>query len=311
MFKWPVPPSSQAPRHVLADFAEMTCLKENNTSTTNLSRLLKGLEENDYPDGVPVEDDVDAFAREAFVEIENRLRVCRDKYPFEIRNEGTSLKVNQDLDNPSHVIYKYLLLATRLDMNQQRNQGNIDGTLLLEELSAEVGRAYFGSRAKSLVFGTAAESSDFVSRVNALCGKIGEGGGFSNNSGAGRTLARDGKLDVVVWKPFSDHLPGKLIGFGQCKTGSNYKDELTQLNPSAFREKWLKTALVVMPIRMFFVSEALALRESDRFNLALEAGLTFDRCRIIDFCHGIAECVLARVKCWTEAAAKANGLSWV
>ncbi len=308
MFKWPVPPSPQAPRHVLADFAEMTCWKENNTSMTSLSRLLKGLEENDYSDGVPEEDDVDGFAREAFVEIENRLRVCRDGYPFEIRNQGTTLRVNQDLDNPSHVIYKYLLLATRLNMNQQRNQGNLDGTFLLEELGAEVGRAYFGSRAKSLVFGTAAESSDFECRINNLCKEIGEGGGFSNNSGAGRTFAKDGKLDVVVWKPFSDHLPGKLIGFGQCKTGSNYKDELTQLDPSAFREKWLRNALVVMPVRMFFVSEALALKESDRFDVALDAGLTFDRCRIVDFCDGVDECVLARLRHWTEAAAEANGL---
>lgn len=33
--------------------------------------------------------------------------------------------------------------------------------------------------------------------------------------------ARDDKLDKVVWIPFEDRLPGRLIVSAQCKTGAS------------------------------------------------------------------------------------------
>ena len=304
MFKWPNSPSPRSPKHELADFAELNCWQNKNTSATALSRMLGRLEENDYSGGVPEEDETDESIVEAYVEIERRQNVCGGDYPFAIGGEGLTLRAIPDDRSPSHLIYKFLLLATRLNMNSQRCHAGIDGTQLFEELAAGVAKEYFGARAESLVFGARPDDANFGAKVDYLCGQLQEGGGFANGGSLRGTRAGDGKLDIVVWKPFADGLPGKLIGFGQCKTGTSYQDSTAQLQPSAFRDKWMRNPLVVLPVRMFFVAEALALSEDDRSEIAIDAGLLFDRCRIVDFCAGIEDGVLGKVRNWTAAAAE-------
>ncbi|MCY4614706.1 MAG: hypothetical protein OXB94_13945, partial [Nitrospira sp.] len=83
-----------------------------------------------------------------------------------------------------------------------------DGTLLFEELAAEAAREYLGARAESLVFGTAAGTADFPGKGNALFGKIREGNGFVNRDETPPN-ENDDKLDIVVWKHFTDGLAGK------------------------------------------------------------------------------------------------------
>lgn len=308
MFTWPSTPSTRAPRHELADFIELTCWRDGRASATHFSRLLGRLEENDYSiSGVPEEETLERTIEEAYEEIEHRYTACRGGYPFRIENNGYSITYDYQSGNPRHYVYQYLLLATRLNMNNNRNHAGIDGTLLFEKVAAETAREYFGSHAESLVFGTAAGESSFESKVNDLCNRLQEGGGFQANRPI-RTTARDGKLDVVVWKPFTDGFPGKLIGFGQCKTGTHYRDSLTQLQPMAFRDKWLRSAIVVPPVRMFFVTEALSSSKDERTDIAIDAGLLFDRCRIVDFCNQIDAGVMAEVTSWAHAAANASDL---
>jgi hypothetical protein len=189
-------------------------------------------------------------------------------------------------------------------MSNNRCHAGIDGTLLFEELAAEAGRQYLGARAESLVVGTAA-ASNFPAKVDDLCARIREGNGYVNR-GDNTSNEKDGKLDVVVWKHFSDRLSGKFIAFGQCKTGTNYKDTLAQLQPDSFCRKWLLTPLSLPPVRMFFLAEALP--RSSWYDVASDAGLLFDRCRIVDFCDEVGDDVLRQVTDWTEAAAHAAEL---
>ena len=300
MFKWPGTPSAQALKHELADYAELVCWKQGSTSTTALSADLGRLEENDHSDGVPEEEETDEVVTAAYEEIERRGEACRDGYPYVIGKQGYSLRDNQETENHRHIIYKYLLLATRLNMKDNRVHADIDGALLLEQLAADVAREYLGDRAESFVFGTAAGMPEFSKKVDELCVRMKEGGSFVKRDEAPPN-EKDGKLDVVVWKHFTDGLPGKLIAFGQCKTGTNYRDTLTQLQPDSFSDKWLQLSLALTPVRMFFISEALS-RDS-WFNIARDAGLLFDRCRIVDFCDDISADVLKKVEVWTAAAA--------
>ena len=304
MFKWPGTPSSRPPEHELADYAELVCWKQGSTSMNALSADLDRLGENDYSDGVPEEEELPQVVEEAYLEIERRQEACGDGYPFVIGGKGYTLHASQEA-NSNYTIYKYLLLATRLNMKDKRAHAGIDGASLFEELASEAARQYLGLRAESIVFGTAAGMADFPGKVNDLCKRIKEGDGYVNRNEAPPN-ERDGKLDVVAWKHFADRLPGKLIAFGQCKTGTNYKDTLTQLQPDSFCKKWLRSPLVLTPMRMFFVAEALS--RSRWANTSYDAGLLFDRCRIVDFCDGINGAVLEKVTTWTKAAAEGNGL---
>ena len=309
MFEWPGDPSPHAEEHELADFLELAAWRDGGTSAVALSRLLGRLGENDYSSGVPEEDEMDRAAENAFAELEHRGQACDGGYPFVLGGEGVTVQ----LDEPGHEeaaarysIYKYLLLATRLNMRDNRRHAGHDGALLFEELAAEAARGYLGTRSESLVFGTAAGAAKFPDKIDVLCGRMGEGGGFHNRDDA-PPRERDGKLDVVAWKPFADCRPGKLIAFGQCKTGTHYRNELTQLQPDSFCSKWLRIQPAVTPARMFFLAEA---RPRTRWrSLAVDAGILFDRCRVVDFCRDPCPDVQEKVREWTRAAAEATGLS--
>ena len=305
MFKWPGVPSTRAPEHELADFAELLCWKQGTVSVTDLYRDLGRLAENDYSRGVPEEEDIPSYIEDAFQEMERRKLACGGGYPFQFGNNGNVLYMIHSVNNYKCLVYKYLLLATRLNMSNNRQHGGIDGTELLEYLSAEVAREYLGGRAVSIVFGTAEDSPDFPNKIDNLCLSLGEGEGFFSRGG-GSKRRRDGKLDVVAWKPFSDQREGKLIAFGQCKTGTNWKADLTQLQPEAFCSKWFKSQPVHIPVRMFFVAEALP--SIDWRNESVDAGLLFDRCRIVDFCDHIEKDLSANLRTWTAAASNATGL---
>ena len=301
MFKWPEAPSPRAEEHELADFVELVTWRDGRMSAVELTRSLGRLDEADYSEGVPEEDEVDARVETVFAELERRDEACAGGYPFSIGDSGQTVRSKESVCE-RHMIYRYLLLATRLNMNDNRLHGGLDGTQLFEELAAESVRCYLGERSVSLVFGTVAHGNSFINRINDLCERLGEGGGFSTRSD--RVLRqRDGKLDIVAWTPFSDRQSSKLTMFGQCKTGTHYKDQLTQLQPDSFCNKWLRSQPAVSPVRTFFVSEALP--RSRWRDMAVDAGLLFDRCRIVDFSDTASADVLKKVQVWTAAAAAA------
>ena len=309
MFKWPGVPYASDPQNELADFAELLCWKQGTASVTDLSQAIGRLADNQYSNGVPEEEEIPRYIEAAFEEIELRIGACDGGYPFGVDDRGNVLHAIEDTEDGRFVVYKYLLLATRLNMGtgqgNNRSHAGIDGTHLLEELSAETCREYFGDRAESLVFGTAAGVTNFPAKVENLCNMIQEGDGYaSHTENIGNE--RDGKLDVVVWKHFSDRLAGKLIAFGQCKTGTSYQNTLAHLQPDSFCRKWIQSPLTLTPMRMFFVAEALG--RGNWYNAASDAGLLFDRCRIVDFSNRLSKPLVDRVQGWTSAAAEATGL---
>lgn len=306
MFKWPGEPTPRASEHEMADFVELQAWKHSSMSMMHLIRFLDQNADPDYSAGVPIEDDEEEWTEKAYTEIERRKEGCGgDGYPFKMKEDGHQLEVLQEVKDHRHIVYKYLLLATRLNMGNNRVHEGIDGTLLFEELAAEVSREYFGPRSESLVFGTATGGIKFQEKVDDLCALLNEGDGYKSTQY--NPHQKDGKLDIVVWKPFADSLPGKFIGFGQCKTGTYSRDHTTRLMPESFCKRWLQSPLAFTPIRLFFISEALP--RNDLCYMSTDTDLLFDRCRIIDFSNNLDQDLLKKITTWTKGAAKFTGLS--
>lgn len=297
-------PSISDSLNELSDYEELNCLKEGIASMQALSKRLGISSERDYvlEGGVSGEEEEDNIAADIYREIELRSSSCGGGYPFTINSQGNSIN-NEKSNDYRFIIYKYLLLATRLDMNKYRMQNSIDGTKLFEKLSAEIAKNYLGSRANSLVFG---DSGNFETKINNLCQEIGEGGGFDNRDST-KPKVKDDKLDIVAWKSFSDGYPSKLLIFGQCKTGTNYQDYLTELQPYSFCQTWMRDQPVVEPVRMFFLADSIP--KDGWYSIASKAGILFDRCRIIDYCEDISDNLLTEVRNWTISVARSLGLS--
>lgn len=282
----------------LTDFAECLCLLKGQISQTEISSILGRGDDNFNDEGCDDDDDMrNERLDEVMNEIDWRSRACSGGYPFLLDDTGSSIVYDTE-PHPRSSIYLYLLLCTRLNMKKDRCHDGIDGALVLESLSAHVLKNYLGTkRAKSLVFGTS-EQGGFCNKINKLGLALGEGNAYKSR--VAEENAKDGKLDVVGWIPFTDELQGKLIIFAQCKTGTNWKDDIAQLQPSNFISKWFSDQFTVDPMRAFLISEAP--NRASWYNHCKDAGLLFDRCRIVDFCDDIPPDLLDTIQRWTQSA---------
>lgn len=186
-----------------------------------------------------------------------------------------------DIDENIREVYSFLLFATRIDMSRQRTQMGIDGALLFEELAQLVAQQYFGERAGTFLLGTASRGHGFMEKISTLITEMGEGRRFENRNEMSPSRYKDDGVDVVVWKPFADGKQGKLIGFGQCKTGTHWKEHLERFQPESFCKRWFRDQPGVPPVRLFFISESVL--RINWFDLVTRGGILFDRCRIMDY----------------------------
>lgn len=302
MFKLPSPPSPQADVPELADFVELICWDRGSASKREILAHLGQVDDNENNVGCDDDDDENSdVLDEVMNEIERRESACGSGYPFRLDLEGTVLRHDSENNAQKSILYRYLLLSTRLNMNVSRVHADIDGTVLLEEVAAHSLKNYLGgTRARSIVFGTAV-AGDFQTKISALCRELREGTGFRSLDDH-QVQANDDKLDAVAWVPFSDLLPGQVIVFGQCKTGTSWDGLMTQLQPDTFVKKWMRDPILVDPVRAFCISEA-----EDRSKwkgTCATAGLVLDRCRLVDFCDQLPPDLLDRVSRWTFAAKK-------
>ena len=299
-FKLPNRPSPRPNPHELADFAELLALTRGKCSATEIKSYLGRIDDNQENVGIDDDDEENEKISDGMmVEIGYRANACPDGYPFRTDYTGSVLEPRNDVDPLKLLLYRYLLMATRLKMKGEKIQSGIDGTQLLEEIGASVLRTYLGGdRACAEVFGTA-RTGGFAKKVSSLCKSLNEGGQFRNLN-TGPLNPNDDGIDIVGWIPFTDGLPGKICVFAQCKTGTSWRNELSKLDPAGFVTKWTSHSILVNPVKAFFIAES-----ADRgqwHSSCIDGGILFDRCRIIDFSHNLDEELVGRIQTWTDTA---------
>ena len=200
----------------------------------------------------------------------------------------------------SEVIFEQTL-STRLNMKETKVQNNVDATQVFEYLCAEIARNYFGTSTESLVFGTAA-SGGFEKKVKHLISRLGEGDGFKNPNNNPPT-AKDDALDIVVWKEFADKRHGKLIGFGQCKTGTSWNNGIVRLKPEKFCSTWFINDPILTPIPIIFISDTLNWEKN--FYSIQKNYLFFNRFRIMEYLPAdLDDRIITNIRKWLDNALK-------
>lgn len=294
----------------LADWVEMKALLESdgNASQEDLARALQRAYSMD-------ETEARTLAGDVFKELADRQSSCvplsgkgrAGEYPFELNATGNLLLLRVKLGSRSRVglLYIFLLVASRADMDSQRKLENLDPALIFEQLCADILLNFWGGRTNlsgSLVFGTARRKAThnhrFHSNIENLCLTLREGRGMK--AGARAPSGGDGKLDIVVWRVFSDGRSGGLVGFGQCKTGIHWKTHLTKLQPRHFCLKYFQQPLIIEPIRVYMVPHRVD--GSDWNSHTSEGGLLLDRCRLVQYGYEISKEVFGNCRTWLNAA---------
>lgn len=281
-----------------ADFAEYHALLSGKVNLFALTKPSRMISDEEFILGI--EDETDIYQQktdEIATEIRHRKTIGGTLYPFEMEDQDYSLSYSPSSPQSS-TVYPYLLLATRSQMGRDRIKAGIDGSLLFEHLCSVVAQNYFGSRAEVDILGTSKEDvKSFRDKLRQITYTLGEGGEIHENPGH---KPQDGKVDVIVWKGFKDRQPSKMIAFGQCKTGTSWVEHLSELNTDAFCKTWFTKQPVLTPVRMFFTAQYFP-REIFRVR-ANEAGLVFDRFRILDYLpENLDANILDKMKEWTDS----------
>lgn len=211
-----------------------------------------------------------------FAELESRARASGGAYPFVI--DGAVLQFRGDRTEYSS--YLFCLALSYFGWSTKRSwEIDINPWLLFEELSAIAAAEFIGGRVHR--FGTSRlltnKTSVFRSAINQLCIELGEGVRFRPQP---TRWKKDDKVDLVAWKEFTDKKRSKLIMFGQCSVGENFKDKLSDLDPDAFWRKWMSESNVSPHLKSFYIPHRIP--ELDWDNQGRECGIIFDRCRV---CH--------------------------
>lgn len=291
-------PTFRASAQDWADYAEYHAILHGKINLYTLSKPSRMVSDEEVVLGI--EDETDKYLEkvdEISAEIRYRIRVGECLYPFAIEDHDYSLRYSPESDE-SKIVYPYLLLATRANMRDDRIKADIDGSLLFEHLCSIIAQNYFGPRAEVDILGTSkTEIKSFRDKLRQVTKMLGEGGDIHENPGY---KPQDGKVDVIVWKGFKDKQPSQMIAFGQCKTGTNWIGNLSELDTRSFCDTWFTRQPVITPVRMFFTAQYFP---KDIFRVrANEAGLVFDRFRILDYLpEELDQELLGKMQRWTEA----------
>jgi len=213
---------------------------------------------------------------EVITEIEERVRATSGAYPFELRHSRV-LQARDELKD--YTAYIFCLLLSYFGWEQVRG-APINPRLLFENLSCVAAKQYF--HGEVCQFGTSRddEISTFSDAVNQLCKRLGEGGGIRPT----HTLhKKDDHVDLVVWRHFEDGRENKLVFFGQCASGENWKAKLNELQPDAFWEHWMIESKRSPLGRSFFIPHRISDQDNGegwKYYASYARGILFDRCRV-------------------------------
>lgn len=291
--------------YVIADFLEFECIK-NGSGVSSLSyrSYISVSDDEINNEGIESSDDYSVSALDAAIaECSNRSSCCPNHYPFVIGPSSLDLKPDAGWHKD---IYTFLLLATRLNMRDERMQGGFDGTKLFESLCALVTKEYYGNRCHAKVFGTSVAGA-FKDKVEDFLRSLCIRGHFKMPEGS-TGHEKDGNLDIVAWIPFADKKDGQLIALGQCKTGTHWEGMLTELNPDDFFSLHSTQQPYAKPLKMFFVAESFGnFKWEER---CTNGGILFDRTRIMEYLpeklEGEMSELLEKIRVWNAAALTAE-----
>jgi hypothetical protein len=258
----------------LADWLEVIALLADDRSSS-IGDLERALHRSAVLEVSGSREAVDEKCAEVFTELRERTYSAGDSYPFEVEGSVVRLRSRAE-DFPAYI---FCLCLSSLRTVQAKGE-QVFPRRLFEDLACIAVRNYIGGKSVRFASPRVELPHHFGKAVAALCLRIGEGEGYRKQP---PPRSQDRTLDVVAWKHFPDALPGKLIVFGQCASGANWRGKVAELQPRVFCDHWMNDPPVSFVLKAFFIPHRIP--SNHRKLVSREAGIVFDRCRLAFWVH--------------------------
>ena len=300
--------AANASVETLADWLELVALVGQSKSASiqdlvSLVRLNGTIEELLDPDD-PFDrgsEEAQETAEAAFGAISSRLRTCGDEYPFNVTSQSITAK-----ESAVRSVYAFLMLLSAYGKDAAGSSNS--GAKLFEEVAGTALNTYLGgsttqSRTYQFGFPRRLLPTGFRAALDDMCAKMEEGGGSRDRPTSGQQ--NDAKLDIVGWIPMPDARPGKLMIFGQCATGWNWTDKMSEMQAGPWCDHWMIDTPPVKPLRSLFVPHCIP---DDWLATSRYSGVLFDRNRIAALCANMGGALRESVAAWNSAAIESGDL---
>ncbi len=258
----------------LADWLELCALisKDQNSSLGDLERLLKRSAILRSGDG-----SLETKLPEVAFELQCRLQAAAGAYPFTF--DGVRLELRGKAEEYASYVFCLCLSAFKWE---NKKGSKAFPARMFERLSSFAAKNFLYGEAFRFAAPREVDfPSEFRAAVDELCRRVGEGAGIKAKK---MKAGQDDTLDIVAWRDFPDKRHGKLLLFGQCAAGQNWRSKISDLQPVDFCGTWMEEVPPSTLLKALFIPHQVDLDEW--WQRSVRAKMIFDRCRIAYWAHG-------------------------
>ena len=234
---------------------------------------------------------IERKALEVFDELEQRVKATGEAYPFNVAPPVLQFKSKWE-DFP---VYIFCLCLSYFGWAAHQHK-TINPRKLFEQVSCTAAERFLQGKAVGFGFPRIGLPTSFPDAVTAICKHIGEGESYREQRSLDR---KDDALDLVAWKDFADKLPSKILMFGQCASGWDWEDKITELRAKAFWENWILVSPVSPLVQTFFIPHRVE-RQKWGWVARKSEGILFDRCRIAYWAHNQKSDYISHLMAWSK-----------
>ncbi|GAA5531145.1 hypothetical protein [Herpetosiphon gulosus] len=270
--------------YLWSDYIELLCLVniDGEISTSSITNMIRKDDDispdfNEYGLTPENNDKEETFLNDCFRQIQYRIGLFDDFYPFILSSDNNTL-IKKQVITENHNLYLFLLFASSMSNIPSRAMRN-KLAKSFEILSQQYLRIFLPSFAQVYGFGAGSNeryTGKLLSKLQKLaedlnCRFIGSESDYNvKNSG-------DGGIDIVGWIPLDTSF-GTLSIFGQCACTLEWVKK--QLTASA--ERWRTTFnFQPLPITMCFIPFCFRDSDGDWYQTKDINSLLIDRVRLI------------------------------
>jgi hypothetical protein len=285
------PPIAEDPC-VQADWLE--CLVIASDGSANFAALGRAWdkrradEESDYEgDGAPA--DADAYLEPVVSEINQRVELLGDAYPFKLSDNGSSMTMVGDVGALSvgAIIYLFCLLLSIAKADEVLEQDVIDvdddARRLFQACATLAAAGDINGNAINFGF-PRSDGSGFITALRRVYHAMTEGQVVAEPRPGTSTNPKDEGIDVIAWRSRRDG-PGTYYLLGQVASGKNWKGKSVTEYIDPLHKLWFNESPASEPIRAMFIPHCIkrsrgATLAQQLHTLTIQFGIVYYRYRL-------------------------------
>lgn len=176
-------------------------------------------------------------------EINNRLKVVGQDYPFRVDPKGNYIEVVPEITDAGAIYLFCLFLSHATDRSiiPEHLAPAVDNVVrdMFQVCATFAAAGYVSGTAMSFGW-PRPEGEAFLAALKVIYAKFGDGQPVDVPRPAAPANVKDEGIDVIAWRPSPDGLPGTHYLLGQVASGHNWTDKSIVSDSEMFHSYWFE-----------------------------------------------------------------------